>query len=72
MGPLPSCRIEDNESPTEPQPYAWPLIVLHRARSVGDCDQQPGPNGKVANQDIVQREKKAERVRNDEKGVDES
>ena len=23
-GPLPPCQIEDNASPTEPRPYAWP------------------------------------------------
>ena len=52
-GPLPSCRIEDDESPTEPRPYAWPLIILHRARYVEDCDQQPGLNGEEANENTV-------------------
>ena len=71
-GPLPSCRIEDNESQNEPRPYSWPLIVLHRACSAEDGDQQPGSNDKEANENAAEREEKAEGVKADEKSTDKS
>ena len=70
-GPLPSCRIEDDESPTEPRPYSWPLIILHRARSVEDCDQQPGLNGKDVNENTVDGEEKVDGARTDDTCADE-
>lgn len=71
VGPLPSCRIEDNESPRQPKPYEWPLIILHRASFVEDYDQQPGPNGKEAEVNTAVREEKVEGSKTDE-GNDES
>lgn len=71
-GPLPSCRIEDNESPTEPRPYAWPLIILHRARSVEDGDQQSDSEGKEANENTAEGEEKGEAVKTDDRSTDES
>lgn len=68
---MPSCRIEDDE-PTEPRPYTWPLIILHRARSVEDCDQQPSLNGKEANENTVEEEEKVEGAKTDDKCIDES
>lgn len=70
-GPLPSCRIEDDESATEPRPYAWPLIILHRARSVEDCDQQPGLTGKETNGNIVDGEEKIDGVKTGDECTDE-
>ena len=57
-GLLPSCRVEDNEPSTDSRPYAWPLIILHRARSAEDCDQQPGAKGKEANETTAEVEEK--------------
>ena len=56
-GLLPSCRIEDNELSTESKPYAWPLIILHEARSAQDCDEQPGAKGKEINETTAEVEK---------------
>ena len=56
-GLLPSCRIEDNEPSTESKPYAWPLIILHRARSAQDCDEQPGAKGQKVNETTAAMEK---------------
>lgn len=70
-GELPSCRIDDDESPTEPRPYAWPLIILHRARSVEDPDQQPGLNEKEANEDTVAGEEKVDNAKTNDKCTDE-
>lgn len=69
-GPLPSCRIEDKESQNEPRPYSWPLIVLHRASSAEDGDQQPGPNGKEANENAAAREDKVEGIKTDDKSTE--
>lgn len=71
-GPLPSCRIEDNESPAESKPYAWPIIILHRARSEEDCDQQPGRNDEEANENTGKGEGKVEGFKTDDKITDES
>ena len=59
-GLLPSCRIEDNEPTTEFRPYAWPLIILHRARSAEDCDEQPGAKGKEVSETTAEVEEKGE------------
>lgn len=72
-GPLPSCRIEESRSPNEPpRQYGWPLIVLHRARSAEDGDQQPGQNCKEANEDAAKREEKVAGFKTDDKSTDES
>ncbi|KAF6239586.1 hypothetical protein HO173_002131 [Letharia columbiana] len=71
-GPLPSCRIEDNGSPTKPKPYAWPLIILHRARSVEDGDQLSCPSGEEANKNAAGRKEKVEKVKTDDKSTDEA
>lgn len=70
--PLPSCRIEDNGSPTKPRPYAWPLIILHRARSVEDGDQLSCPSGEEANKNAAGRKEKVEKVKPDDKSTDEA
>ena len=59
-GLLPSCRIEDNEPTTDSRPYAWPLIILHRARFAEDCDQQPGAKGQEVSETTAEVEKKGE------------
>ena len=59
-GPLPSCRVEDNEPTTESKPYAWPLIILHRARSAEDCDEQPGAKGKEVTETTAEVEENGE------------
>lgn len=71
-GPLPSCRIEENESSTEPEPYAWPLIILHQARFQESYDQQQGPSGKEAKGDTAEKEERFKGVDVDDKSTDES
>ena len=61
-GLLPSCRLEDNElEPTaEFRPYAWPLIILHRACSAEDCDEQPDAKGREVNETTAEVEEDEE------------
>ena len=59
-GLLPSCRIEDNVPTTESRPYAWPLIILHRARFAEDCDEQPGAKGKEVKETTAEMKEKGE------------
>ena len=71
-GPLPSCRIEDNESPTEPSSYTWPLILLHRALDAEDCDQQSNPSGQDASVISAGGKEKVEGLETDDRSPGES
>ena len=71
-GLLPSCRVEDNEPSADSRPYAWPLIILHRARFDEDCDQQPGARGKEVNETTAGVEEKGEEANEHERSSDES
>ena len=59
-GLLPSCRIEDNEPTTKSRLYAWPLIILHRACSAEDRDEQPNAKGKEVNETTAEVEEDEE------------
>ena len=71
-GIIPSCRIEDDESPTEPKSYTWPLIILHRARIVEDCDQEPSPDSEDASAIPAGGKEKVEVLETDDNSPDES
>lgn len=59
-GLLPSCRVEDNEPTTDSRPYAWPLIILHRARFAEDCDEQSDAKSKEVSETTAEVEEKRE------------